>query len=87
MPPKQRSGRTFDPYREALRSLAVLGGLGFVVVGGALAGFGLGYGLDVLMGGRVGRIAGIVLGVASGIWAAGRQLMRVIKDRPGGEGP
>ncbi len=85
MSPKRRSGRIFDPYRGALGSLALVGQLGFVVAGGALAGFGLGYGLDLLIGGRVGRVAGIFLGLASGIWAAGRQLVRVLKERQGGE--
>ncbi|MFH1609536.1 MAG: hypothetical protein ABID40_02780 [Candidatus Bipolaricaulota bacterium] len=65
--------------------MALVGQLGFIVAGGALAGFGLGYGLDLLTGGRAGRVAGIFLGLASGIWAAGRQLMRVIKERQGDE--
>lgn len=70
-----------------MATLALVGQLGFIVVGGALAGFALGYGLDALVGGRAGRIAGIFLGLASGIWSAGRQLMRVIKEKQGDKDP
>ncbi len=87
MPPQRRSGKTFDPYREALGSLALVGQLGFIVAGGVLVGFGLGYGLDVLIGGRSGRVGGLFLGLASGLWAAGRQLMHVIKERQGDKDP
>jgi len=50
-------------------------------------GFGLGYGVDLLTGGRAGRAVGITLGLASGIWSAGHQLMRVIKERQGDKNP
>jgi len=87
MPPRLRRGKTFDPYREALAGLALVGQLGFVVAGGAVVGYGLGYGVDLLTGGRAGRAAGIVLGLASGIWSAGRQLMRVINEKQGDKDP
>ena len=87
MSPRPRSGKTFDPYREALAGLALIGQLGFLVAGGAVVGYGLGYGVDLLAGGRAGRAAGIVLGLASGIWSAGRQLMRMIKERQGDKDP
>lgn len=84
MSPPRRSGRTFDPYREVLPHLARVGQLGLLVAGGALAGFGLGYGVDALGGGRGGRIAGLFLGLAGGILAAGRHVMGDIRNkRPG----
>ena len=64
-------------------SLSLVGHLGFTVAGGVLAGFGLGYGLDLLTGGRAGRVAGLFVGLAGGLWTAGRHLMRVIKERQG----
>ncbi|MBC7220837.1 hypothetical protein H5T55_05145 [Candidatus Bipolaricaulota bacterium] len=57
------------------------------MAGGALGGLGIGYGIDLLTGGRAGRVGGLFLGVASGLWAAGRQLMRVIKERQGDRDP
>lgn len=87
MSPQPRRGKTFDPYREALTDLALVGQLGFLVAGGVVVGYGLGYGVDLLAGGRAGRAAGIVLGLASGIWSAGRQLMRVINERQGDKDP
>lgn len=87
MTPKRRSGRTFDPYREVVATLGLVAEVGFVVVGGALVGLGLGYGVDLLTGGRTGRIAGLLLGLGSGVWAAGHQLMRVIKKRQGDKDP
>lgn len=62
-----------------------MGQLGFVVVGGVLVGYGLGYGVDLLAGGRVGRLVGIVLGVASGLWSAWRIVTRTLKDHGGDE--
>lgn len=62
-----------------------MGQLGGTVVGGALAGFGLGYGIDILVGGRGGRIAGVFVGVASGIWAAARMVMKIVAERKGDE--
>jgi hypothetical protein len=67
--------------------LALLGQLGFIVAGGALAGLGLGYGLDLLIGGRIGRVSGVFVGLASGIWAAGRQLLRVMNERKEDKNP
>ena len=87
MPPNPRSGKTFEPYREALAGLALVGQLGFTVLGGALVGLGVGYGLDALGGGRAGRVAGIVLGLAGGVWSAGQQLKRMIKERQGDKDP
>ncbi len=80
MPPKPRSGKTFEPFREALAHLARVGQLGFLVAGGALAGFGLGYAAEALGAGRAGRVVGLVVGVAGGLWAAGRDLIRVINQ-------
>lgn len=85
MVPRKRSGATGEPFRQVLASLGLVGHLGFLVVGGALVGLGVGYGVDLLAGGRVGRAVGLVLGLASGIWAAGRQLMHIVKDRQGEE--
>jgi len=85
--PRKRSGTIFDPYRQILGNLALVGHLGFLVAGGAVVGFGAGYGVDLLAGGRAGRTVGIMLGLASGIWAAGRQLMRVIKEQQGDKDP
>lgn len=87
MPPRRRSGRTFDPYREALATLALVGQLGFTVAAGAAVGFGLGYGIDLLVASRAGRVVGLFVGLASGIWSAGQQLMRVIEDRQGDKDP
>jgi hypothetical protein len=87
MSPRRRIGTKFDPYREVLASLPLVGQLGFLVAGGAAVGFGLGYGVDLLTGGRAGRAVGITLGLASGIWSAGHQLMRVIKERQGDKNP
>lgn len=64
-----------------------MGQVGFTVVGGAAVGFGLGYALDLLVASRVGRIVGLFVGLASGIWSAGRHLVRVIKDRQGEKDP
>jgi hypothetical protein len=52
-----------------------------------LAGFGLGYGIDTLAGGRGGRIAGVFVGVASGIWAAARMVMKIVAERKDDENP
>lgn len=64
-----------------------MGQLGFIVAGAALGGLGIGYGIDLLTGGRGGRAGGLFLGLASGLWAAGRQLMRVIKKQQGDKDP
>jgi len=66
-----------------LASLSLVGQLGFIVAGSALGGLGIGYGIDLLIGGRAGRVAGLFLGLASGLWTAGRKLMRVTKERQG----
>jgi hypothetical protein len=87
MPPKPRSGKTFDPYREALASLALIGQPGFTVVGGAAVGFGLGYGLDALFSVRVGRVVGLFVGLAAGIWSAGQQLRRIMNERKEDKNP
>jgi len=50
--------------------------VGLLVVGGALAGFGLGWLWDRARGGRTGQILGLLLGLASGAWAALRLLLR-----------
>lgn len=70
-----------------VESLALVGQLGFLVVGGAAVGFAAGYGVDLLAGGRAGRVVGLIVGLASGIWSAGRQLMRVIKQHQGDRDP
>jgi len=62
-----------------------VGQLGFTVVGGVLVGYGLGYGMDMLTGGRAARLVGIVLGLASGLWTAGRMLFSVLKNNGGDE--
>lgn len=85
MSPLRRSGRTFDPLRDGLAYLAWVGQLGFLVVGGALAGFAVGYGLDALAGGRSGQIAGLLVGLACGLLAAGRHVIREIRKDQGDE--
>lgn len=80
MPPKRRIGKAFEPYRDALVHLSLVGQLGFLVAGGALGGFALGYAAEALGGGRTGRVVGLLVGVAGGVWAAGRHLMRVINQ-------
>lgn len=66
-----------------LRALALVGQLGFIVAGGTLAGFGLGFGFDLLVGTRAGRVVGIFLGLGAGLWTAGRELARLTKDKRG----
>lgn len=68
-------------------TLALVGQLGFLVVGGAAVGFATGYGVDILAGGRAGRMVGLIVGLAGGVWSAGRQLMRVIKKQQGDRNP
>ncbi|MBC7092875.1 hypothetical protein H5T53_02555 [Candidatus Bipolaricaulota bacterium] len=46
------------------------------MAGGALVGYGAGYGIDLLTGGKGGRIGGILVGLAGGIWAAARDVKR-----------
>jgi len=57
--------------------------LGLTVVGGALVGYGIGYGVDSLTDGRAGRLVGILFGLASGLWAAGRMIVSVLRDDGG----
>ncbi|HIE47492.1 TPA: hypothetical protein EYP84_01200 [Candidatus Bipolaricaulota bacterium] len=54
-----------------------MGQLGFTVAGGMVVGYGLGYGIDLLVGTQGGRIAGLFFGLASGLLAAARTLKRV----------
>lgn len=60
-----------------------MGELGFLVGGGALAGYGAGYGLDLLLKTRWIRVVGIFVGLGTGFWAAGRELGRFIKSKTG----
>jgi len=60
-----------------------VGQLGFVVAGGLLVGYGIGYGIDVLAGTKAWRIAGIFLGLAGGLWEAGRVLVRISSEGRG----
>ncbi|MGQ9700432.1 MAG: hypothetical protein ACUVQS_05165 [Candidatus Bipolaricaulaceae bacterium] len=51
--------------------------MGFLVAGGALVGFGLGWLLwDQAHGGRLGRALGLVIGLGGGAWTALRLLLR-----------
>lgn len=72
----RRSGRTSRAGLGPLRALALLGQLGFLVVGGAFLGYGAGWWWDQGHGGRTGRITGLLVGLAGGIWAALKVLLR-----------
>jgi hypothetical protein len=60
-----------------------VGQLGFTVVGGALVGYGIGYGIELAGGGKGWRLGGALFGLASGLWAAGRTLSRLIPGKRG----
>ncbi|RLE31555.1 hypothetical protein DRJ54_00070 [Candidatus Acetothermia bacterium] len=47
------------------------------MAGGMLVGYGIGYGIGLATGTRSLRVAGLLLGLASGLWTAARILRRV----------
>ncbi|HHE47807.1 MAG TPA: hypothetical protein ENL11_02535 [Candidatus Acetothermia bacterium] len=62
-----------------------MGELGFTVTGGMLVGYGIGYGIDAAFGTRSWRTVGLFFGLASGLWAAARTLIRVVSEGKRGD--
>ncbi|MCD6129072.1 AtpZ/AtpI family protein [Candidatus Bipolaricaulota bacterium] len=62
-----------------------MGELGFTVTGGMLVGYGIGYGIDVLASTRIWRTVGLFFGLASGLWAAARILIRMASEGKRGD--
>jgi len=46
-------------------------------------GYGIGYGIELAGGGKGWRLGGALFGLASGLWAAGRTLSRLIPGKRG----